>query len=289
MPGPLAAPAATRVGQLWFSCLGLRVPFRVHMALQACTILLLAVFGGHVYCNSKAGWRWNARRCAACIARCVAWLQQPCCSAMCSTWLLSLWQVRLLRSRMPAGERKPPPSLPRTQLLSGPKMDAAVNSFHGWAALVASVAAPPIRVIVPGGELRHYMVPCWLPRLPLATGPQPRPACLPADINARRMAALLFSWTTLGWLLPTLLLLPKPAAAPRRARQQVTAQERGGGGLAGRAAGCVEACLRLLLCRQPHQQVRRCDRCSGGACALAWFIALVGTWGASCLVAPLLV
>jgi len=53
-------------------------------------------------------------------------------------------------------------------------------------------------------------------------------ALLPPGDYAQRLAFLLFCWAVLGWLLPTLLLLPKAEAAnpPGGAQQQQQQQQR---------------------------------------------------------------
>lgn len=91
--------------------------------------------------------------------------------------------------------------------------------------------------------------------------------------EAQRVAFLLFCWSILGWLLPTLLLLPDAV------------------GGASRLAGLPEAALRLLLPSKPQAMQPRAQQQGqlGGAasCALYWLAVLLVVWGTCCSVAPL--
>lgn len=103
----------------------------------------------------------------------------------------------------------------------------------------------------------------------------PLPACPPAD--GQRVAFLLFIWIVLGWLMPTLLLLPEYGG---------TGEQPG--------SGLFEAWLRLL---KPSSRRRRGeagptggqDGLSAAACALHWWVVLLLGWGLSCSVSGMLV
>ena len=134
----------------------------------------------------------------------------------------------------------------------------------------------------------------------------PRRPAARAGAFARRAAALLFLYVTLGWLAPTLLLVrpprggPEGSAANPLAAPQRHAQHGGGGGgaLAAAAAAyhrlvaAAEAQLQLLLPAPPrskrHAEERLGDEepLPGTKRALRWWLLLVGTWAVCCAAAP---
>lgn len=114
--------------------------------------------------------------------------------------------------------------------------------------------------------------------------PPPRPLAA-ADPFTQRIAFVLFCWVIMGWLVPTLLLLPEAGAhRPRSQRQS-----------GNRAALLLESWLRMLLPRK-----RGAGRGGRGASApqapgiqavastlLHWWAVLLVSWGICCSVAPL--
>lgn len=114
----------------------------------------------------------------------------------------------------------------------------------------------------------------------------PAPA---ADAYAQRVAALLFIWATLGWLLPTLLLLPDGSVAGAQwpATQQCSCRHLDR--LATRIGCTLEAWLQMLL-----PAGRAADDAAAGQgqrarlpSAAAWWATLLVAWALSCTLAPL--
>ena len=98
---------------------------------------------------------------------------------------------------------------------------------------------------------------------------------LSAGSYAQSVAALLMTWAVIGWLLPTLMLLPirateqpEPSGAEQQRCWRLQAVVRGG------LEAPVEAWLRRLL---PF----------GSNCALCWLVSLCTLWLLCCSVAPL--
>lgn len=86
---------------------------------------------------------------------------------------------------------------------------------------------------------------------------------------------MLFCWVVLGWLAPTLVLLPpKPHF-----------------GAGARLLRGTEEALRLLLpSSHRHGQSEHAQRWLDHVnCGLVWAAVLLGAWGVSCLAAPFLV
>lgn len=148
-----------------------------------------------------------------------------------------------------------------------------------------------------------------------------------ADEYAERVAALLYIWITMAWLLPTLLLLPRerrPEAArsisgePRRSSRLSSSGAQQGGDDSGRASSdstslhssrfepqnptahrsaariaakvpaAVESKLRLLKCSTAAAAGGRGGGLrQNGLCLLRWAATLVIVWEACCLLAPL--
>ena len=105
------------------------------------------------------------------------------------------------------------------------------------------------------------------------------------------------TWAVVGWLLPTLLLLPFEATQGPETNQ---AGARAGGwrrlaAACGRVEAIVESWLRRLVPapkRPPGQQrLRAADahpaRAAGTHCALCWVVTLCALWLLCCSVAPL--
>ncbi|PSC75155.1 MMPL family isoform A [Micractinium conductrix] len=188
-----------RIALLNFNSMGWRVPFRLHMVLQALNIAILIFFGLHNYCASK--------------------------------------------------------------LLTSPELGTLAASVHNAMALMVMVFVPSTAILVP---IVAY---------------------------TQRVALLLFSWATLGWLMPTLLLLPEQDAAGTRTN-----------GAAGAAAGpltvlgdFVEAWLRQLKPgRRRDAEARAAWAEAAGQVlpttfsrVLHWWALMLVTWGACCSVSSL--
>lgn len=107
--------------------------------------------------------------------------------------------------------------------------------------------------------------------LPLPSSPTPP---TPAGQYAQLVAFLLFMWAIMGWLLPTLLLLPEaPPARP-------------GGS---RLAWALETWLRMLLPvkQAPQRRAQQAQLPAAATCTLHWGAVLLVTWGACSSLAPL--
>ena len=94
------------------------------------------------------------------------------------------------------------------------------------------------------------------------------------------VAALLFWWTVVGWLLPTLLLLPEADAESRHRSHR----SHGRGARVGRM---LEAWLRMLLPAKPRPGQPMIQAVA--SCALHWWAVLLVSWGGCCSIAPLFV
>ncbi len=127
------------------------------------------------------------------------------------------------------------------------------------------------------------------------------PTAAAADPYAQRIAFLLVCWLVLGWLLPTLLLLPDRTSAED---QTPPSSNAAGGGrmarltrVAGRFASLLEAWLRLLAPTAPRTQHAQRDGqeqgggpiSTGATMVLHWWAVVMVCWAAACSAAPLFV
>lgn len=138
--------------------------------------------------------------------------------------------------------------------------------------------------------------PAFAPATAIERSPRPLPArgahrC-PADAYRCTAASLLCLWLLLGWLLPTLLVLPSRAAG-----HQPTQHGQQGSKLAA-ATARVDSWLRMLLLEAPHAASGMPPAAAelvaelgprGGTSALflRWLAVLVVAFQASCAVAQL--
>lgn len=126
------------------------------------------------------------------------------------------------------------------------------------------------------------------------------PATCDADPYAQRIAFLLICWLVLGWLVPTLLLLPDRASQIVPPPSSSNSAESGGRmaavtRLAGKFATLLEAWLRLLA--PTAQRVRHARRygqeqgggpiSAGATLVLHWWAVVMVAWAAACSAAPL--
>eukprot|EP00887_Chlorella_sp_A99_P007912 scaffold12.g7912.t1 len=118
-------------------------------------------------------------------------------------------------------------------------------------------------------------------------GPEAALLIPPAGAYARKVAVLLMLWALAGWLLPTLVLVP-------RSRRHKGGFEGGGEGgdalsagraarLADRLAVALESWLRRL--RRPRLSRRGAP--GAAVFAVRWWVLLLTVWGTCCAVAPL--
>lgn len=126
----------------------------------------------------------------------------------------------------------------------------------------------------------------------VASAPPTTPAC--AGIDHQRVAVLLFCWATLGYLLPTLLLLPNVPRGPPPAQQSQ--------GTASKLGDAIETGLRFLLppSQQQQQQRRQQQRPqrrededgpqlpASAPWVMCWWAVLLVVWSGCCLAAQYL-
>ena len=272
--------AALRIFLLTFTSLGWRLPVRLHMPLQAIKIGLMMTFGTHPYCRSKVG--WDGRVCRA--------------------------------TDLPVANLPPPPSLhaphpnhthwllfgnsnPCAQLLNSPQFDSITTSLHATMAIVA-VPLMPLNstIFLPQGQSARcaFAAYCHTPFM-ASTHYRSHPLTHPttdfhADLYAQRVTMLLLCWLVLGWVFPTVLLLPmtevREAAEARPAA------------LVERLIAGVEQTLADLLPRRHNgtaaSMASRLKHRRGMPATLLllllhWWVLLVGLWCGCCFVAPMFV
>lgn len=117
-----------------------------------------------------------------------------------------------------------------------------------------------------------------------------------ADPYAQRVAFLLICWLILGWLVPTLLLLPDRDI---NGGQPETSSDDGSRAAAvtrfgAKFASLLEAWLRLLAPAQRAQHARRGGQDQGGGAissgatlVLHWWAVVMMCWAAACSASPL--
>ncbi|PRW60682.1 SMG9-like [Chlorella sorokiniana] len=153
----------------------------------------------------------------------------------------------------------------KSKLLSSPELEATTSMVHNGLAFTAMAFVPSTAILVP------------------------------EDPYAQRIAFLLICWLVLGWLLPTLLLLPDrvshmevvpPSSAGSNGRAAAVTR------VAGKFATLLEAWLRLLA--PSPQQARRGGQGQGGGpisagatLLLHWWAVVMVCWAAACSAAPL--
>ena len=104
---------------------------------------------------------------------------------------------------------------------------------------------------------------------------------------AQRVAMLLLCWALLGWVLPTLLLLPM--AKSTGVRGSAASSPRAVIGLMDGLASAVERALAELQLHQRNGTGARHGMSSVLSLLLHWWVLLVGLWCGCCLVAPVFV
>ena len=145
-------------------------------------------------------------------------------------------------------------------------------------------------------ELRAIGCCCGTGCPPTLVAPTTTAPCTPAaaaGAYAQRVAALFFCWSVLGWLLPTLLLLPDAGTKEAQALEAPLHRLRRP---AARAVDLLEAWLRMLLPARQTRSSATARQGQGGqhaqlppaaARALHWWVAALALWGVSCISAPL--
>lgn len=131
------------------------------------------------------------------------------------------------------------------------------------------------------------------------------PATCNADRYAQRIVFLLICWLVLGWLVPTLLLLPDRASQIIPPSSSSTDSAESGGRIAavtrlvGKFATLLEAWLRLLaptaqptaqriqLARRDGQEPGGGPISAGATLVLHWWAVVMVCWAAACSAAPL--
>ena len=116
-----------------------------------------------------------------------------------------------------------------------------------------------------------------------------------AGPQAQCEAALLLGWLSIGWLLPTLLLLPRAQQAQQAQREQAAPSSNKLVQAASRVGTRVEATLQFLAGRsapaglEPAQQ-RRAGRGDGSGVPiwLRWYALGIITWVVCCVTSDLL-
>ena len=180
------------------------------------------------------------------------------------------------------------------QLLNSPQFDSIVHSLHASMALVAAPLMPlPLKMFLPegtapAGALRFRIL-ALAPRSDHASADLLPAAHAPfAGMYAQRVAMVLLCWLVLGWVFPTVLLLPM--AEVRVAAEVRTARP---AGLVERLIAAVEQTLADLLPRRYDSSAAsgRLKRRRGMPAALLllllhWWVLLVGLWCGCCFVAP---
>ncbi|KAI7837555.1 hypothetical protein COHA_008570 [Chlorella ohadii] len=156
-----------------------------------------------------------------------------------------------------------------SKLLSSPELEATTSLVHNGLAFTAMAFVPSTAILVP------------------------------EDPYAQRIAFLLVCWLVLGWLVPTLLLLPDRTSAEDQTPPSSNAAA--GGRLArltrvaGRFASLLEAWLRLLAPTAPRAQHAQRDGqeqgggpiSAGATMVLHWWAVVMVCWAAACSAAPL--
>lgn len=187
-----------------------------------------------------------------------------------------------------------------SRLMASAVMQERVAAAHGGLAVLAAPVTPFGVLLVPQGEhvwavrcsacahvgwARAHLTPgCTaMPGNTLPSRPRPRPHPAAADARHRCAAFLLLCWLLLGWLVPSLLLLPRQAGAGARAPAQGKAAA-----VAGAVGGTLEAWLRMLR----FGSTQRRGGGGGGLPAVprvvhAFFV-VVAAWTCSCLAAEAL-
>ena len=118
------------------------------------------------------------------------------------------------------------------------------------------------------------------------------PPCVAGE-RGQTAAFLLFLWATAGWLLPTLLLLPREqptqSPPPSAAAPAAAAARQQGSKPPPSLLGGVESLLRLLRYGAGDTVACRAGTAIAGGEAplrpLAWWVLLTLTWAASCVAA----
>lgn len=247
-----------------------------------------------------------------------------CCARGCAPWLATRWHaaVGCLRCHV----RQPPrpnqlaaSHLDTLQLFNTPEFGRVVAILHELMGLVSGTLTPLAVPPPPGGgrmgrtggspacslaaargrqTLRGWAQ-LFQPGVPptLARARRPPRRLAAAGSYAQSVSALLMTWAVVGWLLPTLLLLPFEASeGPEHNQAGASA-----GGWRRLAAACgrleviVEAWLRRLVpftTRPPGQRHRgsaeeQAARGAGTHSALCWMVTLAALWQLCCSMAPL--
>ena len=176
------------------------------------------------------------------------------------------------------------------QLLSSPHTDVIVHEFHRTMSLIAMPLTPlPLKMFLPEGTAHAFTVHCFFLLWPSLPSGHASPCFLPtppgAGMYAQRVAMLLLCWALLGWVFPTLLLLPMAKATNVRGSAASAPQA----GVLDWLASAVERVLAELMLRQRDGANAHRGMSAVLSLLLHWWVLLVGLWCGCCLVVPMFV